>query len=131
MPLVATSTQRLGNLVKEEFWPTHGWCRQVVTVNIATGRDVKLGTVLGKVTADGKFKDVDPAAVDGSQDGAAVVLFDTTVASATDTEVTVAVRGPMILSRDALIYEVAHDATQKAAVEADLAALDILVRPTA
>ncbi|MBX5015945.1 head decoration protein [Rhizobium lentis] len=43
---------------------------------------VKTGTVLGKITASGKYKPVTVAAADGSQNAAAILLFTTDATSA-------------------------------------------------
>ena len=72
MAIVATDTARLSNLVKHELWPETGYCRKEVTVNEATAKTYAVGTVLGKVTADGKYKIAVQTAVDGSAVAAAI-----------------------------------------------------------
>ena len=128
MATIATRAPRLGNLVKAEQLVEHGYCRELVTVNITAGGDVTVGSVLGKVTADGKYTYSDPAAVDGTEVAAAICLENKTIAAATDTPVTVLIRGAAIVGRDAIVYDVAHDATEAATAEAELEALGILVR---
>ena len=128
MSLVATRAPRLGNLVKYEEAAQHGFTREAVTVNTAAAQDLKIGSVLGKITANGKYTISDPAAIDGSEVAAAVVLENISTAIATDITVTVMVRGSAILGRDALVFDVAHSAGEIATVEAELAALNILVR---
>jgi Bacteriophage lambda head decoration protein D len=49
--------------------------REVVT--ILTGQDLSAGTVLGKITASGKYQAVTVAAVDGSQNPVAVLMYPT------------------------------------------------------
>ncbi len=105
MPLIATDTFRLSNLVKQEFWPEHSFCRDVVTVNEAAAKTYAVGTVLGKVTATGKYKICVQNAADGSQTPAAVVLQDATIPAATDTKLNVLVRGAAILSKSAIVHD--------------------------
>jgi hypothetical protein len=45
------------------------------TITVLSGETLKAGAVLGKVTASGKYKALDPAAVDGSE-AAAGILYD-------------------------------------------------------
>lgn len=128
MAQIGTSPYRLSNLVKAEFWTEHGYCRSVETVNITAGADLVVGSVLGLVTATGKYTISDPAATDGSEVAAAICSQNITVPAATDTSVVLFVDGPMIVGREALNYGVAHDAGQKATAESELAALGIKVR---
>lgn len=128
MALVATRAPRLGNLVKAEYMQEHGFCREIVTVNFATETNVVLGSVLGKVTATGKFGYRDPAGTDGTEIASAVAIENKLIPAATNTDIAVFVRGPLILGRDALVWGIAHDATQKASAEAELEALDMIVR---
>jgi len=57
--------------------------REIITV--LSGETLTAAAVLGKVTASGKYKVVDPAAVDGSE-VAAGILYDAVDASAADAE---------------------------------------------
>jgi len=87
-----------------------------------------LGQVLGKVTADGKYKIAVQTAVDGSAVADAIVIQDTSVAAATDTKVLVLVKGPAIVSKAALVLDATYDlAAEKAAVYAALEAKGIQV----
>jgi hypothetical protein len=123
----ATDDLRYSNTVKHEYAPELGWTRQVVTVNEAAAKDYKIGLVLGKVTASGKYKAAVETAVDGSKVGAAVVLEVLSVAAATDTKVLVMVRGPALVSKAGLIIDATYnDATKLAALYADLEAKLIL-----
>lgn len=128
MAKIGTRGPRVGNLVKAETLVEHGYCREPITVNVASETALSVGSVLGKVTATGKYVPHDPDAVDGSEVVAAISLENITVAATTDTEVAGLVRGQAIVGRDALVYDVAHDAAQKTAAEAELEALGILVR---
>lgn len=131
MPIFATDTPRLSNLVKHEYEPSLGFCRAAVTVNEAAATTYQVGTVLGKVTATGKYVVAKETAVDGSKVPAAVVIEDKSVAATTDTKVLTIVRGNAILSKGALVLDASYnDATKKQAVYDALEAKDILVNET-
>ncbi|MFN8994783.1 MAG: head decoration protein [Pseudomonadota bacterium] len=49
---------------------------------IGTGANLTLGAVLGRITATGKYVLLAPAAVDGSQTAAAILLADAAAATA-------------------------------------------------
>jgi hypothetical protein len=53
------------------------------TMTVLSGQSLQAGAVLGKVTASGKYKALNPAASDGSQ-AAAGVLYDAVDASGAD-----------------------------------------------
>jgi hypothetical protein len=128
MSLIATRKPLLGNLLKHEYAKEHGYCREVVTVNITDATSLSVGSVLGKVTATGKYTVSDSAAVDGSEVAAAIVVANTDVAAATDTEVAVLVRGPAIIAKQALVFDVAHDAGQIETAVAEIESLGVVVR---
>lgn len=129
MTVIATDTLRYSNLVKREQWPEQAYCREVVVANQASATTYAVGTVLG--TVGGKYKICKADAIDGSEVAAAVVLEDKTVAAATDTKVLVLVRGPAIISKDALVLDATINTTpEKDAVYAALEALGIRVNTT-
>jgi len=131
MALIATEPFRLSHLVKKELWPEFGYTRAVVTVNEAAAKTYAVGTVLGKVTASGKYKIAVETAVDGSKVAAAIVLGDYTVPGTTDTKVLVMVRGAAIVSKTALVLDSTYDTdAKKAVVYADLEAACILINET-
>jgi len=108
MAIFATESNRFSNVVKHEYDPATAYCRDVVTVNDAAAT-FKIGAVLGKVTATGKYKLVTVAAVDGSEVASAVVIGDSvgnagdvTIPATTDTKVLVLSRGPVIVSKSML-----------------------------
>ena len=122
MTLVATEAQRYSNLVKEELWHEKGYCTKQVTVNDAA-QTLALGTVLGTVTASGKFKVAKETAVDGSKVGSAVVVEAIAIPATTDTKVLVIYRGPAELSKGALVVDATYnDATKLGVMYADLEA---------
>ena len=55
------------------------------TITVLSGETLQAAAVLGEVTASGKYKALDPAAVDGSE-AAAGILYDAVDASAADAE---------------------------------------------
>ena len=131
MSLIATENPRISDLVKYEQAPEHGYCREDVVINVAAAADYVIGTVLGKVTASGKYVPVNDAEVvgqEGAEVAAAILLENVSVEAATDTTVTAAVNGAMIVRDGALVFVNAHDATERAAAVAALEALGIKTR---
>ncbi|WP_422074106.1 head decoration protein [Tranquillimonas rosea] len=79
------------------------YCRDEITV--AAGADLEPGTVLGQVTASGKYVASDQGAADGSETPAAVLLTRASSASA-DVEGAIAlVRGPAQVRRGGLVFD--------------------------
>jgi hypothetical protein len=108
MAVIAIDQTRFSAVVKEEYAPETRYCRDAVTINDAAGT-FPVGSVLGMVTATGKYKLVTSAAVDGSQNAAAVLIADNAgishdivIAGNTDTKVLVLSRGPVIVAGPAL-----------------------------
>ena len=131
MTIVAQDTSRFSNLVKHELWPETGYCRKEVTVNEAAIKTYAVGTVLGKVTATGKYKIAVETAVDGSKVAAALVIADQSIAAATDTKIVVMVKGPAEVSQGALVLDATYDdATKKGVVYASLEAVGINILTT-
>lgn len=128
MSVIATDTKRLSNLLKHEHAPEYAYCREVVTVNEAAAKSYVVGTTLGKVTADGKYKIAVQTAVDGSQNVAAIVLADVSIAAATDKKIVVLTRGPAGVNKGGLVLDATFDLdAEKAAVYAALEAKGIQV----
>ena len=127
MSVIAQDSFRLSNLVKREYQPEMAYCREVVTFNGLAG-DLKIGTVLGKVTATGKYIKAVQTAVDGSAAVAGVLFEDKTVAASTDTKLLVLVRGPASISKGGLVFDATYDTdAEKAVVYAALEAKGIQV----
>jgi len=120
---VFTETNRLGDVLKREFDPLLN--RETVTLN--AGQNLLCGAVLGRITASGKFTLHNAGAADGSQNAAAVLLFDTN-ASGGDTPAVVLARGPAVVSNNALIFAGGITAPQRATAVSALAALGIVAR---
>lgn len=109
MPVIATSSPRFSHVVKYEFEPALGLCRDAVVFN-DTAQTLKVGTVLGKITATGKYRLALSASSDGSQNPVAIYIADSlglshdlVVANATDTPIVALTRGYAILGGGALI----------------------------
>lgn len=139
MAVIATEQDRLSNLIKkyDDFDNTELF-NDVVTVNEASGVTYKVGTVLGKITASGKYIVSKQAAADGSQNPVAIFIGDsaglaqdTAITAATDTKVLVLSRGKVVVSKDALLLDSSFSSqAQKDAAYASLKAVGILVETT-
>ena len=123
MQTVFTEAMNLGDLLK--FEAPNLYSRDRVTV--AAGQNLPLGTVLGIVTASGKYKQIDPSAEDGTQVAAGVLLqgCDATLA---DRDNGLIVARHAIVSDHALQWPEAITAAEKASAIAQLKALGVLVR---
>lgn len=108
MPVFATDSTRFSAVVKHEYEPAVGTCRESIVINDAAAT-LKVGAVLGVVTATGKYKLARSAAVDGSQNPVAVLIADglglsgdITLVANTDTKALALARGPSIVAGAAL-----------------------------
>lgn len=95
-------------------------------VILANGQNLKAGTVLGAITASGKFTLHDAGASDGSQNAAAVLLADCN-ASGGDTSAVVCARLAEVKA-DLLVFKAGISAPNKSAALAALAAKNIIAR---
>lgn len=116
MPVISTYDKTVSNWLKREFWAREGYCRKEVTINEAAETELKTGTVLGKVTADGKYKVAVETAVDGSEVADAIFLgYGTeveptvTVPATTDTKIIVLIKGPAVVGDQELILDATFD----------------------
>lgn len=123
---VITQGRNLGDLLKYEA--PNLYSREAATV--AAGQNLAIGAVLGRKTADGKLHALDPAASDGTEVAAAVLATDTD-ATLIDRDDAVVILRHAIVARGALVWPAGITAPQKAAAEAQLVALGILVRDAA
>ena len=124
MSVIATEKARLSNLVKYEEGGQNYFSRDEVT--ILSGETVNIGSVLGKVTASGKYVLSDADAVDGSEVAAAICLQNLGTVAA-DTAAVVLVRDA-IVSDQALVWHANNDAAEIAAATLELESQGILVR---
>ncbi len=123
MPPVLVEPMNLGDLLKYEAPSLYS--RERVT--IAAGQNLPLGTVLGSVTATGKFKQLDPTASDGTQ-VACAVLLQAVDASLIDRDDGLVVARHAIVAHHALVWPDAIANAEQIAAMAQLAALGVLVR---
>ena len=121
---VLTEQPSMGDVLKYEVNPNY--TREVITLLI--GMPYPVGSVLGKITASGKYTLSPATGADGSQVASAVLLYavDATLADAVGI---VVARGPSIVSRAGLAYEgTVNDAAKITTKIAQLAAVGIIAR---
>ena len=124
---VLTQPPSMGDVLKYEVNPNY--TRETVTLLAGTAYPV--GSVLGRITASGKYKLATSGGSDGAQTASAVLLYavDATLADATGI---VVVRGPSIVSRAGLAYDGTVDDGAKITTKlGQLVALGIIARDTA
>ena len=103
--------------------------RDDVTVTVPAGTTYVAGTILGKITATGKFVRHAAGATNGSEDEAGV-LYETitnTTGSGVDSTAVNFARAAEVNGHE-LTYEIGADAPQIALSDAALKALGIIVR---
>lgn len=108
---IGTRAPKLGNLVKDEFWEQHGYCRKVVTAQEVGATTYEIGTVLGDNGTE--FLVSVQTAVDGSEVPAAIVVEAVDLEAATDTDVVVMFRGPAVVADAALILDATWDGLEQ------------------
>lgn len=113
---------RLGDILK--FEEDQLYSREEVT--ISSGQNLPIGTVIGRVSADGKVVQFNPAASDGSETPAGV-LCESIDATTADTASWIAARHA-IVSEEALVWPEGITAAQLSAATDTLKNLGILVR---
>lgn len=94
------------------------------TVTVAVG-GFSAGTVLGKITASGKYVRVDSTKTDGSEDEAAILYENLTESG--DVDATLVLRDAEVVGAH-LTYEDGADDAGETAANVALAALGIIVR---
>jgi hypothetical protein len=100
-------------------------------ITLLLGTNYKAGSVLGKITASGKYKLAVVGAVDGSAVAVAVLLnpVDATLADATGV---ILARGPAIVSKAALVFDASVNTAPLTATKwAELTAVGIVPRTSA
>jgi hypothetical protein len=106
-------------------WEAHrDYTRETITVASGT---LTPGTVLGQITASGKYAAHDPNATDGTETAVAV-LWGKADASAGNAPAVAVVRGPAIVNRHDLVFTGTPSEGEIAAAHAALLAEGILVR---
>ena len=124
---VLTQPPTMGDVLKYEVNPNY--TRE--TIPLLAGTAYPVGSVLGRITASGKYKLATSGGSDGAQTAAAVLLYAVD-ATLSDAEGIVVVRGPAIVSRAALSYDASVDDGAKITTKiGQLASLGIIPRDTA
>ena len=95
-------------------------------VTVVSGQNLNTGAVIGIITASGKVTQLAPAANDGSQNAAGVLLLDVDASAADKGGVIIARHA--ICSDNGLTWPAGITGPQKTAAIAQLKALGILVR---
>lgn len=127
MTTIATESARISNWLKWDIEPGVGYTRQTVTLVVATAGVLKSGTVLGKVSADGKYKVAVETASDGSKVADAILLNEKAF-TVGEHKVAVLFKGPAIVGKKGLVLDASYDNdTKKNAVYASLEAKGINV----
>lgn len=112
MAVISTENQTLSNVIKRQLWGDINYNSEVVVINDSAAT-LQIGTVLGKVTATGKYKVAVETAVDGSKVADAIVEKVVTILGATDTNILVSTRGPASISKGGLILGATYDTQAK------------------
>ena len=127
---VLTKVPTLGDLLKFEL--NANYCRETVTLK--AGTNYALGSVLGKITASGKYR-LSPAAQvvgDEGAETAVAVLIEAVDATGGDKTSLIVARGPAIVAKLALVFDASVDQpAEKDAKHAQLAAAGVVPRETA
>ena len=121
---VLTQPPSMGDVLKYEINPNY--TREVIT--LLQGLPYPVGSVLGKITVNGKDTLATNRGSDGAQTAIAVLLYavDATLADATGI---VVARGPAIVSREGLAYDgTVDDSTKITTKLTQLAAVGIITR---
>lgn len=125
-----TMSPTLGDLLKYEL--NASYSRETVTLK--SGTNYALGSVLGKITASGKYR-LSPAAQVGGDEGAetaVAVLIQAVDATTADKTGLVVARGPAIVSKAALVFDASVDQpAEKAAKHTQLVTNGVVPRDTA
>ena len=131
MSVIATDSTRFSAVVKYEHEPQLGYCRESVVINDPGADTYKVGAVLGKITATGKYRLSKSGSADGSQTPVAIYIADglglsgdLAVSAGVDVKAIVLARGPAIVADAPLQL---GTGTTAAAAKTGLAAVNILV----
>ena len=117
----------LGDLLKYEE-DSLNYSRETVTV--ASGQNLELGSVVGRITATNKIKRLDPAATDGSESPAGILLGPID-ASLMERDDALLLTRHAVVASSAVVWPVGLTAPEKEVAAATLASLGILIRQSA
>ena len=124
-PLTQSPTE--GDLLKLDLGKNY--TREVVT--LASGSSYAIGSVVGQITASGKYKLATATGTDGAET-AAGVLIAAVDATGGDVSGVIIKRGPAIVSKAMLAFDASvDDAPKTTAKLTELSVLGIVARDTA
>jgi|GEM_PF-2595770 len=103
--------------------PTLAITRKKIT--LLSDQNLKAGAVLGKITIGGKYKELNPAATDGSE-VAAGILFDNEHADGADKEVLADLRH-FVANKQEVVWKAGMTAGEITTATAELDALSIVL----
>ena len=118
---------RLSDLILFQEGEEANYIVDLVTVASGTVASA-VGQILGKITASGKYAQVAPAAGDGSQVAAAVLIQPFTATLGADTTFLAITRGPVIFKANGLAYTSGMTGGQKTTAQQQLQAAGMPVR---
>ena len=118
--------KNLGDVLKYEA--PNLYSRETDTV--AAAQNLNLGTVMGRDTSTAKLKAFDPDATDGSEIAIGVLACDVD-ATLIDRDDAILITRHAIVARGALVWPTGITSAQKAAAQAHLTFLGVLVRDSA
>ena len=118
--------KNLGDVLKYEA--PNLYSRETDTV--AAAQNLTLGTVMGRDTSTAKLKAFDPDATDGSEIAIGVLACDVD-ATLIDRDDAILIARHAIVARGALVWPSGITPAQRAAAEAHLTFLGVLVRDSA
>lgn len=122
-----TQAPSQGDVVKFQIDPNY--TNEAITLLLGT--NYKAGSVLGKITASGKYKLAVVGAVDGSA-VAVAVLLNPADAMAADANGLILARGPAIVSKAALVFDATVNTAPLTATKyAELTTVGIVPRTSA
>ena len=114
----------LGDLVKYEE-ECLNYSRDVET--LAAGQNLTLGCILGRDTATGKVKQIDPGAVDGTQIPVGLLMADVD-ASLIDREDTLVLARHAVVASNAVVWPPEISPTDQVTITKQLISIGILIR---
>ena len=126
---VLTASPTLGDLLKFEL--NASYSRETVTLK--AGTSYPLGSVLGRITANGEYRMSPATEVVGDEAAEVAVAVLLEAVDATDGAVPglIVARGPVILADGALVFDASVDQpAERAAKITQLAALGLVARTT-
>ncbi len=95
-------------------------------ITVASGQNLTLGAVLGKLTATGEYAEFDPVAGDGSEIASAILIADCDASSAS--ALSVAIVREAIIAPDKLVWKTGLGDAEKQAALDNLKSLGIVPR---